>query len=130
MYNKRVWCIHARIQPRAGKPFHYHSVIIVHRHQHQTHPFHPQRTAPPRAEATVLSRCLSPPPHQNPIPRWRAIRITILARERSSGGGVRGGRTSERGRRVEEQDVSFCGKFRLYSAVSCSVSQNDYRVFN
>jgi len=35
--------MHARIQPHAGKPFHYHSVIIVHRHRRQTHPFHPYR---------------------------------------------------------------------------------------
>jgi len=60
---------------------------------------------------------------KNPIPRRRAIRITILVRGRSSGSSVHVGRTRKSGQRVEEQeDVSFCGKFRLYSTVSCSVS--------
>jgi len=69
----------------------------VYRHWRQHTPVHhTRRTAPPRAQVTVLSRCLSPmplppPPHRNRIPWWCAIRITTLrGRLMARGGGCVG----------------------------------------
>lgn len=126
------------IEPRAGKPFYYHSVIIVHRRRHQKHPFHPypQTThgpTPSRSDRVIAvsfaTAAAATTPKSYPVAACN--KNNDLGAGGSSGSGVREGRTHERSRRVgEPEDVSFCGKFQLYSAVSYSISQNDYRVFN